>query len=63
MWGIIHMVVELFMKHEDGKYVMMKVSRYVLPSSGCTAVAGCDPPFDGVLIDFCFVAMYFEEAK
>lgn len=26
MWGIIHMVVELFMKHEDGKYVMMKVS-------------------------------------
>lgn len=26
MWGIIHMLVELFMKQEDGKYVMMKVS-------------------------------------
>ena len=25
MWGIIHMIVELLMKHEDGKYVMMKV--------------------------------------
>ncbi|CAN0001357.1 unnamed protein product, partial [Sphacelaria rigidula] len=24
MWGIIHMLVELFMKQEDGKYVMMK---------------------------------------
>ena len=27
MWGIIHMIVELFMKHDDGKYVMMKVRR------------------------------------
>lgn len=27
MWGIIHMIVELLMKHEDGKYVMMKVGR------------------------------------
>ena len=26
MWGIIHMIVELFMKHPDGKYVLMKVS-------------------------------------
>lgn len=25
MWGIIHMIVELLMKHDDGKYVMMKV--------------------------------------
>lgn len=25
MWGIIHMIVELLMKHSDGKYVMMKV--------------------------------------
>ncbi|CAM9119408.1 unnamed protein product [Ectocarpus sp. 6 AP-2014] len=24
MWGIIHMIVELLMKHEDGKYVVMK---------------------------------------
>lgn len=27
MWGIIHMIVELLMKHEDGKYVVMKVSQ------------------------------------
>lgn len=26
MWGIIYMIVELFMKHEDGKYVLMKAS-------------------------------------
>lgn len=26
MWGIIHMIVELLMKHDDGKYVMMKVN-------------------------------------
>lgn len=25
MWGIIHMLVEMFMKKDDGKYVMMKV--------------------------------------
>lgn len=30
MWGIIHMIVELLMKHEDGKYVMMKVI-YAVP--------------------------------
>lgn len=28
MWGIIHMLVEMFMKKDDGKYVMMKVGTF-----------------------------------
>lgn len=43
MWGIIHMIVELLMKHDDGKYVMMKVSPARIVTTNklkCSVVTG-----------------------